>query len=135
MNKSVQLDVLGMTCAACSRTVERSLNKTAGVAEAAVNIATEKASVTYDPALLGGAALVAAVREVGYDVRTVEQALPIGGMTCAACVRHVERALSKVDGVRRGQRQPGHRARHGRVPAARWSRWTISSRRCADGRL
>jgi Cu+-exporting ATPase len=99
MNKSVQLDVLGMTCAACSRTVERSLNKTAGVAEAAVNIATEKASVTYDPALLGGAALVAAVRDVGYDVRTVKQALPIGGMTCAACVRHVERALSKVDGV------------------------------------
>jgi Cu+-exporting ATPase len=99
MTHHVQLDVLGMTCAACSRTVERSLNRATGVTDAAVNIATEQAAVTYDPAVITGAGLVAAVRDAGYDVRTVKQALPIGGMTCAACVRHVERALSRVDGV------------------------------------
>jgi len=99
MTQNVQLDVLGMTCAACSRTVERTLSRAAGVTDAAVNIATEKAMVSYDPALIGGAGLVTAVRDAGYDVRTVKQALPIGGMTCAACVRHVERALARIDGV------------------------------------
>ncbi|MEN6478725.1 MAG: heavy metal translocating P-type ATPase [Anaerolineales bacterium] len=99
MAKEVQLDVLGMTCAACSRTVERNLSRAEGVNSAVVNIATEKASVIYDPALIDGAGLVHTVRDAGYDVRTVKQVLPIGGMTCAACVHHVERALSKVDGV------------------------------------
>jgi Cu+-exporting ATPase len=39
------------------------------------------------------------VRESGYDARVQRVMLPIGGMTCAACVRHVERALNKVEGV------------------------------------
>ena len=69
MTHHVQLDVLGMTCAACSRTVERSLNRATGVTDAAVNIATEQAAVTYDPAVITGAGLVAAVRDAGYDVQ------------------------------------------------------------------
>ncbi len=97
--KDVLLDVLGMTCAACTRTVERTLAHSEGVSAVAVNLATEKASVTYDPALINSATLVSAVRAAGYDVRTVKQVLPIGGMTCAACARHVERALLRLDGM------------------------------------
>ena len=48
-------------------------------------------------------------------VTTTEIQLPITGMTCASCVRRVEKALGKVDGRRRGQRQPGHRAGDGRL--------------------
>jgi Cu+-exporting ATPase len=43
--------------------------------------------------------MVAAVRDVGYDVVVDKITLPIGGMTCAACVMHVENGLKSVPGV------------------------------------
>src|SRR5690554_6049543 len=91
--KTVELDVLGMTCASCARTVERTLQRTEGVDNANVNIATERASVTFDPATVDTSLLIERVREAGYDANVRREILPIGGMTCAACVRHVERAL------------------------------------------
>ncbi len=97
--ETVDLDILGMTCASCARTVERVLQRTEGVESATVNIATERAAVVFDPKLVQLPQLVARVRESGYDARVQRVLLPIGGMTCAACVRHVERALSKVEGV------------------------------------
>jgi len=99
--KNVTVDVLGMTCASCARTVERSLQRTTGVEDASVNIATERATVTFDPTVVSLTGLVQKIRDSGYDARTERVILPIGGMTCAACVRHVERALNKVDGVSR----------------------------------
>ena len=45
----VELDVEGMTCAACAARIENNLNKLEGV-EASVNLATEKATVRFDPA-------------------------------------------------------------------------------------
>ena len=97
--KSIDLDILGMTCASCARTVERTLAKQEGVAVAHVNIATEKASVTFDPKVVDVTQLLQHIRDVGYDTNVQRLLLPIGGMTCAACVRHVERALSNVEGV------------------------------------
>ncbi|MGI6368368.1 MAG: heavy metal translocating P-type ATPase [Anaerolineae bacterium] len=97
--QTVELDVLGMTCASCANTVERSLKRTAGVDSAHVNIATERATVSFDPQQVNIAGLVAKVRDAGYDAAMEKVLLPIGGMTCAACVRHVERALSRVNGV------------------------------------
>lgn len=97
--ENIQIDILGMTCASCARTVERTLGRAEGVEEANVNIATERATVTFDPTVIQVGDLVKRIRESGYDARTERVMLPIGGMTCAACVRHVERALSKVEGV------------------------------------
>ena len=97
--KTLNLDIVGMTCASCARTVERTLQRTEGVEGANVNIATERATVTFDPLVVDVKQLVQRVRESGYDAQVQRKALAIGGMTCAACVRHVERALSKVDGV------------------------------------
>jgi P-type Cu+ transporter len=65
----VTLPVTGMTCAACARTIEHTLEDTPGVAHASVNFATGRAVVTFDPAAVGLADLVGAVRDVGYDVR------------------------------------------------------------------
>ncbi len=45
----VSLAVEGMTCASCVRRVERALLKAPGVGSAAVNLATERAKVAYDP--------------------------------------------------------------------------------------
>ena len=49
---SLELPITGMTCAACVVRNEKALRKLDGVAEANVNFATEKATVTYDPAVI-----------------------------------------------------------------------------------
>ncbi len=97
--KQVTLPVTGMTCANCALTIERSLGKVQGVSEARVNLASEKAVVTYDPGLVGGDGLINSIKDAGYDVVTAKVELPITGMTCANCARTIERALRKLDGV------------------------------------
>src|SRR3954447_23501366 len=97
--REVSLPITGMTCASCVRRVERTLGKVAGVASANVNLATEQATVAYDPAQVHLADLEAAVEKAGYGVRREEIVLPVRGMTCASCVRRVERAIAKVPGV------------------------------------
>ena len=65
---TVELPITGMTCANCANTVERALKKVEGVVDAAVNFASEKATVTYVPGAVSTAELAAAVRRAGYDV-------------------------------------------------------------------
>jgi Cu+-exporting ATPase len=95
----IELPVTGMTCASCARTVERTLKKTEGVSEAVVNFATERASVSFDPKQVQLPALIERIDNAGYGVATASLELPITGMTCASCVRNVERALKKPSGV------------------------------------
>ena len=70
------LDLQGMHCASCVARIERSLKKVAGVEEAAVNLATNRASVTYDPAQTSLAALIAAVEKAGYGATPVTEMRP-----------------------------------------------------------
>ncbi len=102
------LSITGMHCANCAFTVERSLKKAEGVTDAAVNFATEQASVLFDPATVKPADLVKRVEDAGYGVVTARVELPITGMTCAngstelaeVCAATVERTLNKkVNGV------------------------------------
>jgi Cu+-exporting ATPase len=69
---TLELPLLGMTCANCANTIERRLNKVPGVLEATVNYASEKAAVRYAPGQVSRADLVAAVRQAGYDVVEAE---------------------------------------------------------------
>lgn len=68
----VTMKIGGMSCAGCSAAVENALKKTGGVLYANVNIATEKATVEYDPSVVGLEALDHVVSETGYDVIEVE---------------------------------------------------------------
>jgi len=97
--KTITLPVTGMTCASCVGRVEKNIKKVAGVAETTVNLATEAATVAYDPAVASPAALIQAVEKGGYGVVTATRTLPVTGMTCASCVTRVEKALKKADGV------------------------------------
>jgi Cu+-exporting ATPase len=72
----ISLDVEGMTCASCVNRIERFLNKTDGVLEANVNIATERATISYDPVSADRADLVGAIEAAGYDVRPEAVASP-----------------------------------------------------------
>jgi len=102
-----ELEIRGMTCASCVGRVERKLKKVPGVDEAQVNLATERASVRYDPGQTDVDVLVKAIESAGYsaqpqtiEVPLSETALSIEGMTCASCVRRVERSIAKVEGVK-----------------------------------
>ena len=61
-------DVQGMSCAACSARVEKTLSRQPGVVQAAVNLATATATVTYDPSVCNAAALQQAVEAVGFGL-------------------------------------------------------------------
>ena len=62
----ITIPVSGMTCAACQGRVQRTLAKQPGVSEAAVNLMTETATVTFDPAVATPQRLVEAIRATGY---------------------------------------------------------------------
>ena len=95
----ISIPVTGMSCASCVRRVERTLSGKEGVAEASVNFATEKASVTYEPAATSPDKLIGAIRDAGYGADVREVTFEVKGMTCASCVGRVERVLKNVPGV------------------------------------
>jgi Cu+-exporting ATPase len=102
-DKQLTLPVIGMTCANCVAAVERNARKVEGVTDASVNFASEKVTVTYDPAVAGAGQVtsdvIERIRRAGYDVPTAEVELPLLGMTCANCAATIERRLKRVDGV------------------------------------
>ncbi len=97
--KKAELKVSGMTCAMCTQTIKKSLLNLEGVADADVNLGNEIARVEYDPAKLKLTDLEKAVKDVGYDVINEKVTLKVGGMTCAMCVKTIEGALNKLEGV------------------------------------
>jgi P-type Cu+ transporter len=64
----LDIPVSGMTCAACARTIERTLTKTPGVERAKVNFATATATVEYDPERVRPGDFVGAIEDLGYGV-------------------------------------------------------------------
>jgi Cu+-exporting ATPase len=70
---TVTIPIGGMTCAACSARVEKAVGRLAGVEDASVNLATEKATVTYNPSIIRLSAIKEAIGKAGY------QALEISG--------------------------------------------------------
>lgn len=65
---SFELPIAGMTCASCVRRVERALSAVPGVAEATVNLVTQRASVRFDAGVTEVGVLEEAVRAAGYSV-------------------------------------------------------------------
>src|SRR3954452_3584776 len=63
----IDIPVQGMTCAACQASVQKALQRQPGVLDAAVNLMMKNAAVTYDPAVTRPEALVAAIRDTGYE--------------------------------------------------------------------
>ncbi len=99
----ITIPVGGMHCASCVTRVEGSLEKVAGVDGAAVNLATEEATVEYEPGVCTLDDLYRAVEAAGYEPKPVTKTYAVRGMTCASCVKKVEDALLAADGVQRAQ--------------------------------
>ncbi|MFA7434815.1 MAG: heavy metal translocating P-type ATPase [Bacilli bacterium] len=100
MRKDFKIE--GMTCASCASAVERVTKKVDGVKSASVNLATEKLTIEYDEKLEINN-IEKAVEDAGYKVasKNVIETYAVEGMTCAACSAAVERATSRMDGVKK----------------------------------
>ncbi|MBU0498430.1 MAG: cadmium-translocating P-type ATPase [Candidatus Thermoplasmatota archaeon] len=88
-----------MTCATCAQTIEKSLKKLGGVTKAQINLGTETASIEYNPTTVTLTDLNKAVTDAGYEVINEKTIIKIGDMTCAMCVKTIEDAIKKLDGV------------------------------------
>jgi len=97
--RSATFSVTGMTCATCAGTIADSLNELEGVFGADVNLATDRASVTYDPEKVDLPKLRKAVEDAGYGVIINELTLSISGMSCATCANTIEENVGELDGV------------------------------------
>ena len=93
----IVLPVVGMTCASCVNRIERFLRRTDGVIEANVNLATEKATIRFDPVLVGRPELVDAVGAAGYEVRATSDV--------GAADRSLEAELTVDDAERRHEQR------------------------------
>jgi Cu+-exporting ATPase len=101
MSSKIDIPVTGMTCAACSSAVERALKKMGGIKSASVNLPAEKATVEFSdsgqhPSLNE---IFEVIKGEGYGIGAQKIDFAVRGMTCAACVSAVEKALRQQDGV------------------------------------
>jgi Cu+-exporting ATPase len=108
--------VTGMTCASCSAVIEKTVSRLPGVTKANVNLAMERLTASFDPAVLDEAAIVKAVKNAGYGAIPLEASVPSAapaageparasvtlgliGMTCSSCAAVIEKTLSQAPGV------------------------------------
>ncbi|XXG74471.1 hypothetical protein AAC387_Pa07g3181 [Persea americana] len=113
--RRIQLKVTGMTCAACSNSVESAVTAVDGVVRASVALLQNKADVVFDPKRAKDEDIKIAIEDAGFEAEilpesnstrskpegTLSGQFRIGGMTCTACVNSVEGILRKLPGVKR----------------------------------
>ncbi len=92
-NKTIQMDIKGMSCAACAARIEKKLQAMEGISRATVNLATNKAVVDYNPLLSNSETITAAIDNLGYCARMVswEKTVPADNETSE--VHHLRRLL------------------------------------------
>jgi Cu+-exporting ATPase len=100
LKKSV-LKLQGMHCASCAQTISKAVSNLEGVEDVNVNLATEKAYLTYDPNVLKQQKIISTIQSSGYDaIPELDKVLiKVGGMTCAACAQTVEKGLKSGKGI------------------------------------
>lgn len=97
--RQIALPITGMTCANCVATVERNLKKLNGVQEAVVNLSSERAAVSFDPALLQVDDIISRVQRAGYDVARGEVDLLLKRVSDDSDARRIEKTLKGLEGV------------------------------------
>ncbi len=108
MEKTVTLGITGMSCASCSLRIEKGLAKLPGVLSANVNLALEKAQVSFEDARVRIEDIKSKIENIGYGAILPRQEpnkkngtaeFAISGMTCASCSARIEKKLASLDGI------------------------------------
>ena len=95
--QKIDLPVRGMTCAACVRRIEKAVTRLEGVREASVNLVSNRATVTYDPAATDPTAIAQAIRGAGYEVPSHRGAEATGASDRTATEERAARARQAED--------------------------------------
>ncbi len=100
MEKNIK--ITGMSCASCVKAIEAALKDLEGVEDVSVNLATESATVKFDPSKVTLEKIIETVESAGYGVIREDKIITvkIGGMTCASCVKTIEMVVGELAGVR-----------------------------------
>ncbi|UVE51091.1 heavy metal translocating P-type ATPase [Haloferax larsenii] len=98
-SRRAHLDIRGMSCANCSRTVAESLESLDGVTDATVNFATDEGTVEYDPERVSLAEVYDRIAESGYEAVSETRTIGISGMSCANCADANRTSLESLPGV------------------------------------
>lgn len=97
------LEIEGMTCASCVRSVEEAVKQQDGIKKASVNLASEKLQVTFDKDKTTLDAIITAVEKRGFGaslpIEGITKSFAVEGMTCASCVKRVEDSIKELEGV------------------------------------
>lgn len=93
------MPILGMHCANCATTIEKNLDRLAGVEQVGVNLSTEKAVLRVDPEQVTGALILDQVRHAGYDLALASSTIPVVGLRDGPDAARLERGLSSLLGV------------------------------------
>ncbi len=97
--KQMTLPITGMTCANCAATIERNLKKLPSAEHVNVNLASERATLEFDPAQVTPAEVIARIEKAGYGIAVGEAGLPIRRLSDANDAQRLEKALARLDGV------------------------------------
>jgi len=100
--KTQSLQVGGMDCGSCAKTIEVGLQQLRGITEVSVSFATGKVRVSYDTEQVNEAEIKKRITVLGYTVDiapTKKLQVKIGGMDCGNCAKTVEVGLQQMAGV------------------------------------
>jgi Cu+-exporting ATPase len=104
-SKMVQMEVHGMTCSACVKSIEDQLLSQKGIYNCSVALTLERAQVEYNPDIQSPESIRDLIDDMGFEAKIVHESdtnqveLRILGMTCASCSGKIERYFSTYDGV------------------------------------
>lgn len=96
--ETLDLEITGMSCAACAARLEKVLNRQQGL-YAGVNFATSRALITRQNDAPDLAAIGRIVEKAGFGLSHSTIELAVSGMSCAACSSRIEKLLNRLPGV------------------------------------
>ncbi|MGQ0606123.1 MAG: heavy metal translocating P-type ATPase [Candidatus Nitrosotenuis sp.] len=98
--KRTALKIGGMHCAGCVNSIQNSVSKLNGVKNCEVNLATQKASLEFDPSVVELSKIENAVNEAGYSVVYERLTLKVSGITDSSDAQNLEKKLRAIEGIR-----------------------------------
>jgi Cu+-exporting ATPase len=104
-SKIVQMEVHGMTCSACVKSIEDQLLSQKGIFNCSVALTLERAQIEYNPGIQSPESIRDMIDDMGFEAKIIHESdtnqveLRILGMTCASCSGKIERYFAGYDGV------------------------------------
>jgi copper chaperone CopZ len=96
---TLTIPITGMTCANCSNAIERGLKRMKGVDSASVNLASERATVSFDGDQTNQSAILQKIDAIGYGVAIAEYELPVSGISTSKQAEDLQNSLVSLLGV------------------------------------